>query len=62
MFSHEDKLKPLVVVGSINADLVIEVKRLPKPGETLAGGAMNVYPGGKVCRIYTSIHENLPRS
>lgn len=48
MFYHEDELKPLVVVGSINADLVIEVARLPRPGETLAGGALNVFPGGKV--------------
>lgn len=48
MLGSNDGVKPLVVVGSINADLVIEVPRLPKPGETLAGGTMNVYPGGKV--------------
>lgn len=47
MFGEEEK-KPLVVVGSINADLVIEVERLPKRGETMSGGDMNVYPGGKV--------------
>lgn len=41
--------KPLVVVGSINADLVVEVTRLPKKGETIStkSGSMNVYPGGK---------------
>ena len=44
------KNKPLVVVGSINADLVIEVERLPKKGETMSGGAMTVHPGGKVLR------------
>ena len=47
MFDAGGPRKPLVVVGSINADLVIEVDRLPKPGETLAGTSMNVYPGGK---------------
>ncbi|KAI8107444.1 hypothetical protein M9435_002473 [Picochlorum sp. BPE23] len=41
------KNKPLVVVGSVNADLVIEVDRLPKKGETISGGAMTVHPGGK---------------
>lgn len=41
--------RPLVVVGSINADLVIDVPRLPKAGETLSGGELSVYPGGKVC-------------
>jgi ribokinase len=47
MSSHA--MKPLVVVGSINADLVVELDRLPKKGETLStkGGSMNVYPGGK---------------
>ena len=37
------------MVGSINADLVVELDRLPKKGETLStkGGSMNVYPGGK---------------
>lgn len=48
MFAEDNLRKPLVVVGSINADLVIEVDRLPKPGETLSGSSMNVYPGGKV--------------
>lgn len=45
--SESTAKKPLVVVGSVNADLVIEVDRLPKPGETLSGSSMNVYPGGK---------------
>lgn len=46
--STSEEKKPLVVVGSINADLVIEVQRLPKRGETMSGGDMSVYPGGKV--------------
>lgn len=47
MFREFEEKKPLVVVGSINADLVIEIERLPKRGETLSGGSMSVYPGGK---------------
>lgn len=50
MFNNQDSNeppKPLVVVGSINADLVLEIPRLPKPGETLSSTTMNVYPGGK---------------
>jgi len=37
----------VVVVGSLNADLVQTIERLPKPGETLAGGDLRVIPGGK---------------
>ena len=48
MFRDFEEKNPLVVVGSINADLVIEIERLPKGGETLSGGSMSVYPGGKV--------------
>ncbi len=39
--------KPIVVVGSINLDLVATVDRLPEPGETLAGTAFAMHPGGK---------------
>ena len=48
----EEKLKPLVVVGSINVDLVLQVERLPKDGETLGASSLNTFPGGKVS-IYT---------
>lgn len=37
----------IVVVGSINMDLVIQVPRLPKPGETIAGSDFRTLPGGK---------------
>ena len=40
-------LKPLFVLGSLNADLVIRADRLPAPGETLHGSDLSVYPGGK---------------
>lgn len=37
----------VVVVASINADLVVTVERLPRPGETVAGGAFSRHWGGK---------------
>ncbi|MFO8036993.1 MAG: ribokinase [Anaerolineales bacterium] len=37
----------LIVVGSLNMDLVVRAPRFPKPGETLPGHAFNTYPGGK---------------
>ena len=37
----------IVVVGSLNADLVVPVDRFPQPGETLLGGDHARHPGGK---------------
>jgi ribokinase len=37
----------LLVAGSINADLYVEIDRLPRPGETIPGGGAAVRPGGK---------------
>ncbi len=37
----------IVVVGSMNMDLVARVSRLPKPGETVFGNALAYIPGGK---------------
>ena len=37
----------IVVVGSINMDLVVRAARFPAPGETLLGGALATHPGGK---------------
>lgn len=37
----------VVVVGSANADLVVEVTRRPNGGETLLGGELRTYAGGK---------------
>lgn len=39
--------KPIVVVGSINLDLVATAERIPMPGETIAGERFNTYFGGK---------------
>jgi ribokinase len=38
---------PIVVVGSINADLVCQVERIPLRGETLLGSDFRIHPGGK---------------
>jgi ribokinase len=37
----------IVVVGSLNMDLVIRTPRHPRPGETLIGGPFLTVPGGK---------------
>jgi ribokinase len=39
--------KPIVVVGSINIDLVARAERIPSPGETVTGDDFQVHPGGK---------------
>jgi ribokinase len=40
-------VKPIVVVGSINIDLVARSERIPAPGETISGSVFNTYFGGK---------------
>jgi ribokinase len=37
----------IVVVGSINMDLVARMSRLPRPGETVSGQSFQTIPGGK---------------
>ena len=37
----------ILVVGSINMDLVVRVPHAPEPGETVLGGDFATYPGGK---------------
>ncbi len=39
--------KPVVVVGSINIDLVTNAERIPVEGETVFGRDFQIYPGGK---------------
>ncbi|OII07131.1 ribokinase [Curtobacterium sp. MCBA15_008] len=40
-------MNTIVVVGSLNADLVVRTERFPKPGETLHGSDLQTLPGGK---------------
>jgi ribokinase len=35
------------VVGAVNADYIVRVDRLPRPGETVTGGRLSIRPGGK---------------
>ena len=37
----------VIVVGSVNVDLVATVERLPGPGETVTGGRFAQHHGGK---------------
>jgi len=37
----------IVIIGSINMDLVVRVPRMPFPGETISGGQFRTIPGGK---------------
>src|SRR5271165_3981529 len=41
------KRKPIVVVGSINIDLVAKAERIPVTGETVSGIEFQTHPGGK---------------
>jgi len=37
----------IIVVGSVNMDLVVRAKRMPKEGESLIGSGFTMVPGGK---------------
>ena len=39
--------RPITVVGSLNMDFVVQVEKLPLPGETVLGGGFRTLPGGK---------------
>ena len=39
--------RKIVVVGSVNMDMVIGVERLPREGETITGTDLRLFPGGK---------------
>ncbi len=45
--SMVSRQKPILVVGSINIDLVATAERIPVTGETVAGSAFATHPGGK---------------
>lgn len=42
-----ETLKSILVVGSSNTDMVVRVPRIPRPGETVLGGAFAMAAGGK---------------
>jgi len=46
--SGAKRVRPsIAVVGSISMDLVVELPRLPSPGETFVGRNATFYAGGK---------------
>jgi ribokinase len=47
MTSPTPPLRPVVVLGSINTDLVVRAPHFPRPGETLHGSDFAVVGGGK---------------
>lgn len=40
-------MSKVLVVGSLNMDFVLDVKNMPKPGETILAKGLNFVPGGK---------------
>ena len=42
-----DSTGRILVVGSLNMDLVVSVQRHPEPGDTVLGGDLQTFPGGK---------------
>ena len=47
----------IVVVGSVNLDLVASVTRLPTPGETVTNASMAQHPGGKGANQALAAHR-----
>ncbi len=45
----------VVVIGSINMDVVVQVNNLPKPGETIHGHSIQKFPGGKGANQATAL-------
>ena len=40
-------MSDILVIGSLNADLVVRAPRFPSPGETISGEDLAIIPGGK---------------
>jgi ribokinase len=57
-----DPSGPVVVVGSVNVDLVYTVERLPEPGETVSARAHSVGPGGKGLNQAVAAHRSGART
>ena len=47
MTRNFDNCPRIVVVGSVNVDMVVKSARLPAAGETMTGGRFLMAPGGK---------------
>ena len=40
-------MSSIIVIGSVNLDIVASAPRLPEPGETVTGAELSRFPGGK---------------
>jgi ribokinase len=40
-------MKDIVVIGSVNTDMIVQTPHLPRPGETVLGGRFSTAAGGK---------------
>lgn len=40
-------MSDIVVIGSLNVDMVVKTKLIPKVGETVLGKEYHILPGGK---------------
>lgn len=40
-------LKKILIIGSLNMDMVVEMEQMPKTGETILGRSLSYIPGGK---------------
>lgn len=47
MSTGESRVSRIVVIGSINMDLVIRCEKIARPGETISGRTLEEIPGGK---------------
>ncbi|MAE60701.1 MAG: ribokinase [Planctomycetaceae bacterium] len=45
--SAKDTDPGVLIIGSINMDMVVRVEHMPRPGETITGQAFDTMPGGK---------------
>ena len=46
-YSFKAGMNKVLVIGSINMDLVVETGQFPAPGETVLGSRFSTFPGGK---------------
>lgn len=51
------RIPKIVVVGSINTDMVIRTPHLPRPGETVLGGEFMMNAGGKGANQAVAVHR-----
>ena len=51
-------MSKIIVVGSINMDLVSNVEEFAKPGETISAIDFNKYPGGKGANQAVALARN----